>query len=285
MFAIEDLAHVSAPEESLDAAYMTGDHIPFEGRVRRVPRSPEEELTARMEKAAKGGPSPVEPIPQALVALIMAGKKIVKVTRNGLRLTVRNEEYLFWHENSLTCHPSNMGKKFTVTYDRDDLRAVHVLDEKMRYLESIPQKKLVAMFSPEALADRRRHDAVIDQVHRRVAGLHRSDTGKEHARARRNAEALQAVNTFPLSTPPCAGHRRAASFSAAEDLAEIMRTVPTDIDREEDARRAHASRAGGDLDLAEIVPTPRFEDETPAPRNRADSPPYETARDALGDLL
>ncbi|MEM8550195.1 MAG: Mu transposase C-terminal domain-containing protein [Verrucomicrobiota bacterium] len=249
-------------------------------RTKRINRCPAEELDYRCER--DGAP---EPIPVDLVALILAKTARIMVTRNGIKLEYHSVKYQFWHPNAVTCQPANVGKKVSFTFDPDDMTQIHILDDKGRYVESIPQKSMPQFFSKEMSEELKAHREYIDGVHEQVAKIHQEDTEEAIDRTRRNAEALQAVNTFPIERDGQASARESADLPEAAALNGKISEAKDRV-----AKRKQRSR-GNDSAVEQAARGLDFSDESFAEitreetnhSNPEDDVEFEAIRDVLSD--
>ncbi len=235
------LKHVNFAHSATNADASTPS-VRFKPRSRLITRSPDEEWEARLEKqTTPEGVSPIEALPDALAALIMQTQQTLKVTRNGIKITILGKDYVYWHESSATCNPSMMGQKVLVTYDPDNLAFIHIIAGDGRYVETIPLKTDKAWYSEEAWKDVAANKRVAQAVHDRLKLLHGPTSRKIADRARHNAETLQSVHTFPHPRTVGASSNPENERLAGEDPAPAPDTLSNTRSR------------GGEFPLAERI--------------------------------
>lgn len=247
------LRHVSAPADERghslqgDAGVGLQGLTPstFEPRLKLSNRSPKEEAQARMMHHA------VEPVPNALAALILARKMKLKVTRNGFKFRFMGEVLTYWDVNARSCHPKHLGQEYTITFDRDNLDCIHVLDGQLRYVETLPRKGAVAPWGKERNQMVEKNRAIVKHTHEELKRIHNIDELRNENRHRKNAEALQAVNTFPVepARPPATddtginlSHRTAQTDDSSES--PTSQRVPAGRNDRSKQAPSHGNRGG-----------------------------------------
>lgn len=225
------------------------------GRQRLRNTSPDEEYERRLQAYAdQDGNSPVEAIPDALVGLLLDGDiRTVKVTRNGIAFQHMGQSYEYWHENSTTCQPGNLGEKVTFHWDACDPYAVHVFDQG-KYIESVPLKGKPGWFTAEAQEEILRHRKYIDHVAGHLKSIHGTTSREKADRARDNREALQAVVDLPApdgGAPEPAVDRYDSLTRSSDGIQSSRRSRD-----EEQARRRRLAEddCEEDLDIRDLSP-------------------------------
>jgi hypothetical protein len=244
----------------VDRMCREGTKTPGE-RFRKVRRSPDEEFGARVERF--GAPARMA---ESVVALILQKQKFVQVTRNGIGFEWNTDKYQFWHENSATCL-NKVGEKVLVTFDPDEMSAVHVLTEDGRYVETVPQKGKVAWFDDEAMKKALESKArALNADVARFRGIHRATTEEKVARVTRNRERMQIVNTIGM---PGAGtgmehgagrmaKEGAKGFERAEEIVKAQDVIVGQKGRYEARRKANSERIGREgTRVEELLGAPR----------------------------
>jgi hypothetical protein len=227
-------------------------------RMRKVSLSPVEEFHLRLARLSRKP----EALPDELAAILSQVQKRPMVQANGIVFDVAGVSYRFWHEDSVTCRPENVGQKALITYDPDELDVIYVLSDAGEFLEAIPRAEATPWFSAEASREIARHRQVAERVHAELRRDHAITARQEHDRAKSNAEAIQIANEFPVPgwTPVLAADRTSPADrtapadrrvpARAENIASAMRTTRGIRDAYRDRREhetARLSRARGDL--------------------------------------
>jgi hypothetical protein len=191
------------------------------GNVRKRKCSPNQEFELRHQI------SKVEKLPNDLAAVMMKEIRTVEVQKNGIKFDFQGESYLYWHPDSTTCDPANLGKKVTFVFDRDSMEVIYILD-RGAYVETIPQKNKVQWFSKETEVEIATHQRVISHVHTQIKKAHGKDTEALYSRIKSNAEKIQTVHTMtPLVEPSDATSRfpKADSIIGATSAFQTQKTV------------------------------------------------------------
>jgi hypothetical protein len=183
-------------EEDGEQSTAQRDCATVRARFRRVRRSPAQELLARLEAGAG-----TDPLPDALAAILLYEHRVLQVQRNGLAFELNGTRHRYWSADSVTCHPSNVGSKARIAFNRDNLDCVFVLSDEGEYLETLPHADKHDWFSQEAGEEIAKYKRVATHVHEYLKRTHGPTTAMEHARAKGNAETLQIVNALPAPEP------------------------------------------------------------------------------------
>ena len=208
-------------------------------RFRKTTRSPFEEMQSRMSRGT------MQPVPDALAALIMQEKRSVKVEPNGFAFEIDCASHRYWSADSRTCHPSNVGQKVLISFDRDNLDCVYVMSDDGRYVETIPEAEKVAWFDPALDEKIREQRRVAQHVHQGMKRTHAATTKREHYRTKANAEAVQAVNEFRPPAPPARPDAQDAPprrFAVAEETHAAQETMRQSKRRFETMERDNRQR-------------------------------------------
>lgn len=181
--------------------------LPEKMRLRKVTVSPLEEYALR--------PGRTRPISDALAACILSFKGRAEVTAKGIRIDrkILGREMLFHHEDSQICGDlANRERKWWYFINRQKPDRIHLFDDQIRYIETLPEK-----FIPHALnleeqaasiaADKR----VFNRANAHLQRLHGDDTYQKVQDMRDNAElatryvqtldAAAAVERLPAAEP------------------------------------------------------------------------------------
>lgn len=160
-------------------------------RLRKVTRSPIEEMQARIQAHGK-----MVPIPDALAALMLQEQRRETVEANGIAFKIDGATYRYYSPDSQAC--LRVGEEVLFSFDRDNLDVIYVLSEDGRFLEAVPQDGKVEWFSQDMDKQIARYRRVTQHVHEGLKKTHAETTHREHDRAKANAEALQMTHHFPL---------------------------------------------------------------------------------------
>jgi hypothetical protein len=162
-------------------------------KLRFVTNDPAREYSQR--------PGEVEPLPDAVAALILSKQGFSKVSRNGIRIEgLAPKPLTFWCENSQTIiEKAGTNEKVLWTINRQRPEVLHILTLDGEYVESIPLDGKVPWFDAAATAQqlgakRRANQRRMD----RVADLHAPDSEAALERETHNgAQIAGVVQTFP----------------------------------------------------------------------------------------
>lgn len=213
--------HYSEPTISAEASIT-------ETKVRKTKNSPYEEFQVRRESAK------LERIPDALSAILMREFRTVKIEKNGISFEVNGTKYTYWHPESSTCNPANLGKSATLTFDRDCLDVIYILNQGA-YVETIPQKNKVKWFSPEVAEEIATHQRVINSTHALVKKAHSKSTKELYEKVLTNREKIQSLHSM---TAPQAPEASTSRFAAAERI----NAANTDFDRQKEKQAKNKKR-------------------------------------------
>ncbi len=168
-------------------------------RLRKVKLSPAEEYTQR--------PGNPRPIPMSLAAMILSktGKAEVKPKGVLVDRTDIGRAY-FWHADSRLCNDlSHRNRKVIYVYTALQPDLIHCLDEKGRYIETLPRATQVDAFDVEG--SQAAHAAKARQISRvaeHMQRIHQPDSDAALAAASHNAMEMQRVvqaMPAPVATP------------------------------------------------------------------------------------
>lgn len=188
MFQLSNERNIHAPAKTKP----TDPPPDFNPKYRKVTRSPIEEMTVRVTKHGT-----MEPIPDALAALMFQDKGEATVAGDGISFILNGTERRYYHENCATCHSSRAGEKVLFAYNRDDLSVIYVLTDDERYMETVPLAEGVDWFSDEAKEQIKANHEAASRVHAGLKKTHGRTTKREHDRTKANREALQTTHSIP----------------------------------------------------------------------------------------
>lgn len=166
---------------------------------RKVPRSPDQEFAARIEKYGR----PIQ-FPQSVISLILQKQTRAEVGPSGIAIKFQKTSYRYWSDESAVCH-NQRGEKVLCTFDPDDMSVIHVLTDDGCYIESVPQKNKISWFDDAALRDEMRKKA--HSLNRDLAqfqAIHKDTSEEKINRVISNAQKMQIVNTMPCGAAPAA---------------------------------------------------------------------------------
>jgi len=260
-----------------DARHINSEQVEeeseFSPTFRKVTRSPFEEMAARL---AAG--NHMEAIPEALAALMLQAQRKETVTPKGITFDLQGVSHNFFHPECHTCHPSNIGKAFLISFDPDDLDVIYILSDDGRFQEAVPRANKVAWFDPEMDKEIQKYRSVTKHVHEGLRKTHARTTKIERNRTKANAEALQMSHTVTPPEPqadhlaappkqdadpahdqdrshPVPGRAASRGFSRAEEVKEAQEVIlgqRTQFRDREKASRARIGAVRGQVD--ELLP-------------------------------
>ncbi len=166
----------------------------FQGGVDRVNRSPAEEMAARAALVDMGR------LPDALAAIMLHETRSEAVTADGIVFRYLGSQYKYWHPESSTCHPQNLGKRIYVSFDRDCMDVIYILTQDGAYVETLPLKNKIQWFDPNMEQEIAANRRVIGHVHNLVRKAQAGKTEEIHRRTKSNAEKVQYLHNFPAPT-------------------------------------------------------------------------------------
>ena len=188
----------------------------FTPRLRKVQRTPVEEMKARMARHGS-----TEQIPDGLAAIILMSKNTVDVQNDGIKFRYRNQSYHYFSPDSVVCHPSNVGKPCTFVFNRHDLSMIYCLDQHGRFIEAVPSATHPEMFDKQMEVVLHETRRVTAHIHEALKKDHRIDTARAAQRALDNREKMQFANSFPAP----ARSEDTASIDSADRLQDAVRGV------------------------------------------------------------
>ncbi len=243
----------------------------FRPRVRKVQRTPAEEMSARMKKHGA-----TERVPDGLAAIILFTKKSVDVQADGIKFRYENRQHHFFSPDSVVCHPSNIGKPISFVFNRHDLSVIYALDDAGRFIEAVPMATHPEMFDKQMETVLRETRRVTTHIHEALKKDHRIDTARAAQQSLDNREKMQFANAFPA---PCRSENT-ASIESADRLQDEINGVAahrqdiTDLrsrlaEREQSCRVTETDRlaafgekreSGGEVSAEEMEALFRVED-------------------------
>lgn len=161
-------------------------------RYQKVKRSPMEEMTARVERF-----SAPEPIPESLAALMLQSQRYATVQPNGISFDDNGSTFRFFHPESTTC-VTRVGERVLFSYDKDNLDVIYLLSSDGRFQEALPRDKKVDWFDKDMEQQIAKYRSVTQHAHDALKKTHGKTTHRIHDRTKANAEAVPALNYFPI---------------------------------------------------------------------------------------